>query len=298
MAADRQLHLYLPAHLRRDQLAGQVNILARLIEALPDWQLHHHPEAEGAAPPPRPGFTLTHMQEPVGPRNLCLRRTYFYPFWRIEPTNARWDYAVTRATPDYSRIPPQRARNFHQRLRDRVLEGRVVTREGFVFMPLQGRLTEHRSFQSMSPLDMIRATLDTQPLPVKATLHPSETYGAADHAALAALARHPRFQLVQAGAADLIARCDHVVSQNSAVALQAMIAGKGAVLFAGIDFHHPAGSVPRDGLARAFEIGRNRPRQMTEYLWWFFRDRAIDAQSDQAAAQIRALLAAQGWPVA
>ncbi|MFD1808090.1 hypothetical protein ACFSHQ_07815 [Gemmobacter lanyuensis] len=49
MAADRQLHLYLPAHLRRDQLAGQVNILARLIEALPDWQLHHHPEAEGAA---------------------------------------------------------------------------------------------------------------------------------------------------------------------------------------------------------------------------------------------------------
>ncbi|MFD1808091.1 hypothetical protein ACFSHQ_07820 [Gemmobacter lanyuensis] len=95
--------------------------------------------------------------------------------------------------PDYSRIPPERARNFHQRLRDRVLEGRVVTREGFVFMPLQGRLTEHRSFQSMSPLDMIRATLDTQPLPVKATLHPSETYGAADHAALAALARHPGF---------------------------------------------------------------------------------------------------------
>ncbi|MFD1808092.1 hypothetical protein ACFSHQ_07825 [Gemmobacter lanyuensis] len=70
------------------------------------------------------------------------------------------------------------------------------------------------------------------------------------------------------------------------------------MLFAGIDFHHPAGSVPRDGLARAFEIGREAPRKMTEYLWWFFRHRAIDAQSDQAAAQIRALLAAQGWPIA
>ena len=177
-----------------------------------------------------------------------------------------------------------------------MLAGRSVTREGFIFAPLQGRLTEHRSFQSMSPLGMLEETLARQSLPVVASLHPAERYGPQDHAALDRLAQNPRFRLVQSPAADLIAACDFVVSQNSSVGLQAMIAGKGAVLFAGIDFHHPAGSVPRDGIAAAFETGAAPPARMTDYLWWFFKQEAIDAQAADAPARIRALLTAQGWP--
>ena len=287
--------LYLPAHLRAGHLAGQVNILTRILAALPDWQVVHAPEAEGETQPHQ-GFALTHMQEPRRPGpTLCLRRTYWYPFWRIEPTNERWNFAVARQSPDIKAAPP-RAAAFHARLRDRVLQGRRVTREGFVFAPLQGRLTQHRSFQSQSPVAMLHETLARQPLPVVATLHPGETYGPADHAALAALSQHPRFTLVQRPAADLVAACDFVVTQNSSVALQAMIAGKGAVLFAGIDFHHPAGSVPRDGLDRAFQIGQQPPADMTAYLWWFFKQNAIDAQAEDAPARIRALLTAQGWP--
>ena len=294
--ADRALHLYLPAHLRADHEAGKTNILSRIIEALPDWVLHHHPEAEGAEPPARGGFALTHMQEPQDRRTLCLRRAYYYPFWRIESTNERWNFAVARKAPDYSRIPP-RARAFHARLRERVLAGRESTREGFVFMPLQGRLLDHRSFQSMSPMAMIAETLARQPLPVVATLHPGETYTEAERAALAGVT-DPRFRLVETPAAELIARCDYVVTQNSSVALQAMIAGKGAALFAGIDFHHPAGSVPRDGIEAAFARGAAPPDRMAEYLWWFFRHEAIDAQAPDAPARIAALLRAQGWPVA
>lgn len=296
MAAERVLNLYLPAHLRADHAAGKVNILSRLIEALPGWALVDRPEAEGASQP-HPGHALTHMQEPLSARALCLRRAYYYPFWRIEPTNERWNFAVARAVPGQAGIPPQRARGFHQRLRERVLEGREITQEGFVFMPLQGRLLDHRSFQSMSPLAMIRATL-AQGAEVRATLHPGESYSAAERAALAAVqAEDARFRLVQEPAADLISRCDYCVSQNSSVALQAMIAGKGAVLFAGIDFHHPAGSVPRDGLAAAFAKGRQAPQRMAEYLWWFFKQQAIDAQAEDAAARVRAHLGRLGWPV-
>ena len=286
--------LYLPAHLREGHAAGQVNILSRILAALPGWQVIHAPEEDGETQAHQ-GFALTHMQEPRRPGTLCLRRAYWYPFWRIEATNARWNFAVTHKTPDYSAIPP-RAQAFHARLRDRVLAGRPVTRDGFIFAPLQGRLTEHRSFQSMSPLAMLEETLARQPLPVVASLHPGESYGPQDHAALARLAQHPRFSLVQRPAPDLIAACDFVVSQNSSVALQAMIAGKGAVLFAGIDFHHPAGSALRDGIATAFEIGSAPPARMAAYLWWFFKLESLDAQAEDAPARIRALLSAAGWP--
>lgn len=295
MAAERVLNLYLPAHLRADHLAGNSNILSRLTEALPDWRLLDRPEADGALPPDA-GFALTHMQEPLSPQALCLRRAYWYPFWRIEPTNERWNFTVARAVPALADVPKIRARNLHQRLRDRVLQGRPVTREGFVFVPLQGRLLEHRAFQSCSPLRMIAAGLD-RGLRLVATLHPGESYTAEEQVALAALADHPRFELAAAPSADLLARCDFVLCQNSSLALQAMIAGKGAVLFAGIDFHHPAGSVPRDGIAAAFARGALPPERMAEYLWWFLKVMAIDAQAPDAAAQIRAVLRGHGWPV-
>ena len=144
---------------------------------------------------------------------------------------------------------------------------------------------------------MIRATLAQWPGPVLATLHPGETYSAAERQALARIAgAEPRFSLVETPAADLIAACDFVVTQNSSLALHAMIAGKGAVLFAGIDFHHPAGSVPRHGLPRAFAIGQTPPADMAAYLWWFLKQTAIDAQAEDAADQVRAALRRGGWP--
>lgn len=298
MADDaRILNLYLPHHLRDGCNVGQTNILSQITAALPGWIFRDHPEEEGVLPPARPGYSLTHMQEPWDSATLSLRRTYWYPFWRISPTNARWNFAVAAKTPDYSAIPPVRAKGFHSRLRERVLEGRTPRRDGFVFMPLQGRLLQHRSFQSMSPAEMIQATLDLQPLPIRATLHPGEVYTPPEIQMLETFAQNPRFDLVTAPAADLIAACDYVVCQNSSLALHAMVAGKGAVLFAGIDFQHQAGSVLRDGLTQAFIIGRAPPENMRNYLWWFFKDEAIDAQSHDAPARIAALLEDAGWPV-
>ncbi len=292
----RLLNTYLPPHLLRDHQAGQVNILTRLLAALPDWHVAHHPETDS---PPPDTHALTHMQEPASPRHLTLRRTYLYPFWRIEPTNERWNFAVAQQPFDPAQVDPAQARPFLRRLQKRLLDSAPPTREGFVFIPLQGRLHDHRSFQSMSPLKMIGATLAAEPKrPLIATLHPSETYSPADHAALAAIsARHPRFAVTSGDARDLALRCDYLVTQNSSVALMAMVARKPVVLFAGIDFHHIAASVWRDGLANAFARVNAPAPDPARYLHWFFRQHSIDAQSDAAPARIAAILQAQGWPV-
>lgn len=294
------LHVYLHSPLRETAEAGQVNIFNRLQAALPDWRLVFHPDTlmERTLAPGR-GYALFHMQEPNGPTVLCLRKAYHFPFWRIEATNERWHFDVTRARFDASAIDPAAARGWLRRWRPKIFGDAPVSREGFVFVPLQGRLREHRSFQSMSPVQMIEAVLANDPArDLRATLHPKEEYSTADHKALAALeARHPRFRLIKADAKDLLARCNYVACENSSVALTGYFAAKRAVLFAGADFHHIAGSVWRDDLATAMASLTTPEPDWAAYLWWFFKENAINGGDPDCEAQIRARLARHGWPV-
>ena len=57
-----EVTLYLPAHLREGHEAGQVNILSRILAALPGWQVIHAPEEAGETQAHQ-GFAITHMQE-------------------------------------------------------------------------------------------------------------------------------------------------------------------------------------------------------------------------------------------
>lgn len=294
------LHIHLHSPLRENAEAGQINIFNRIAAALPGWHLVYRPdtEAERLMALARGGYTLFHMHEPPHPRILCLRRAYHYPFWRIEATNERWRFDVAQAAFDPAAVPPREAQGFLRRWRPKVFRDGPVTRDGFAFVPLQGRLRDHRSFQSMSPVAMIEATLDHWRGPVRATLHPKEVYDAADRAALDAIAaRHSRFAVVQADARDLLAGCDIVVTQNSSVALTGFFAAKPAVLFAGIDFHHIAGSVPRDGLEAAFDRALGPEPDYAAYLWWFFKAQAINGGAPEAEAQIVARLRRHGWPI-
>ena len=166
-------------------------------------------------------------------------------------------------------------------------------------MPLQGHLSRHRSFQSMSPIEMIGATLAGDRRPIFATLHPKETYAEADLQALERLERaFPRFRVSRAGSDRLLAWCDMVVTQNSSLAFRGYLIEKPAVLFAGADFHHIAGSVPRDGLDDAFHLARETAPAFAAYVWWFWVRHAINAGSPDAEQQIRQRLASHGWPVA
>ena len=279
---------------------GRFPLVGRIAAALAplDIALDIRPDTldERRTAPRRPGWSLFHLHEPEGPRGLTLRRAYFYPFWRIERTNARWNFAVVGQHYDASAIDPVAATRFRDRLRRRICGDLNAHQGGYIYMPLQGRLLDHRSFQAMSPLAMIETILAADPREIRATLHPKESYTAAERESLDAIAaRHPRFRLLPPDPG-LLAGCDLVVTQNSSVAMTGFLLDKPALLFAGIDFHHIAASVPRDGLKGALARAADTPPDFAAYLWWFFQTTCIDAMSEAAEQQIIAQLRAAGWP--
>src|SRR5699024_6753010 len=111
---------------------------------------------------------------------------------------------------------------FVRRLRRRVLPGPEPRRGDHILVPLQGHLRRRRSFQTMSPVKMLEAVCRTG-RPVVATLHPSERYDDADHAALAALARRHRNLTLGGDTMALLRDCAFTATQNSAVAFDGMI---------------------------------------------------------------------------
>ncbi|MBZ4689591.1 MAG: hypothetical protein JG765_842 [Cereibacter sp.] len=300
MPHDRVLNIYLPSPMCEDALAGRVNIVNRIGAAVQPFGLrlliHHDSAAEMNDPERRHGWSIFHMQEPVGPRCLCLRRAYHYPFWQLEATNERWWFDVALAKFSPKSVDPELAKPFFRRWRERIVGDPPVSHEGFLFMPLQGRLTEHRSFQAMSPLAMIQATLAADPRPIRATLHPKERYSPRELRALERLAEaNPRFQLVQGDTTALLAACDLVVTQNSAAALTGFFLKKPAVLFGLVDFQHIAGSVPHDGVEHAFAVAKGRPPDFAAYLYWFFHENTINAGAPEAEEQIRARMLHHKW---
>ena len=295
------LHIHLHDSLRARAQAGEVPLFAHLATALPGWRLHFQPDTPLARLKTRlrGAYGLFHMQPlPAGGRILCLRRAYMYPFWRIERTHLRWEFDAARMAFDPDATAPDAAARFVARWRPKLLGERPITRAGFVLVPLQGYLQTARSFQSMSPMQMIEQTLARDPRPVIATLHPNESYSDADRRALAQMtARFSHFSVSDRPSADLLAACDLVVTQNSSVALSGFFAAKPAILFGQSDFHHIAASVPRDGLEAAFSAPTPPPDLFDRYLHWFFTQTTINAGSPDAPARLNARLRALGWPV-
>lgn len=291
----RVLNVYLPEPMRGEAAAGRVNIVNRIVAALGWPVVFHAVEDWGRSE----GFALGLMAEPVREGQLCLRRAYHYPFWQIEATNERWNFDVAKAAFGAADIDPGLARPFYRRWREKVMGEVSPSRQGFVFMPLQGRLLQHRSFQAMSPIAMIEATLEAEPKRmIRATLHPKESYSAEEIAALEALERRfSRFQVVTGDAKALVAGCDYVVTQNSSVAMTGYFAKKPAVLFAGIDFHHIAGVVARDGVQGAFAKARGEVPDFAAYLYWFCKLNCINGGAPEAEDQIRERFQRHGWPI-
>lgn len=296
------IHIYLPDQMQRDAVAGRVNIISRIAAAVAPSGcrliLHRQDSNQMAKAAKRGGHALFHMAEPAAPNGLTLRRAYHYPFWQIEATAARWAFDVAKADFVPADIDPDMAKSFHRRLCDRVLGTAEITQQGYVFMPLQGLIRQHRSFQTLSPIQMIETTLEQEPhLPLRATLHPKETYSPDDLAALADLEqRFSQFAVVQGDALALLRGCTYVVTQNSGLALNGFLLRKPAVLFAQIDFHHIAGSVPRLGVKAAFTAARADPPDFAAYMYWFFKLHTINAGAPEAEDQIRSRLRRHGWP--
>lgn len=295
-----ELRIYLHQPMLRDARKGGVNFLQRLIALLrgQGWQvwIEASGNAARAAAPSLQGHALFHMEKPTHQQALTFRRAYHYPFWRIESVAERWRWPVAEARFDPDAIDADKARQFHAKLAARVLPGPPPRHDGPVLIPLQGLIRQARSFQTMSPLDMVAHVARTG-RPAVATLHPRETYTPEDHAALQALAdRFPNLAIGGLTAA-LLRDCAFVVTQNSAVAFDGFILGKPAVLFGQVDFHHIGLSVASLGPEAALAAAADHRPDYARYLYWFLQKHAINMSNPDADAQIARALRRGGWPV-
>lgn len=286
---DKTLNLYLSAR-KRGMLTSGKGIYGAIATAVQraGWRLALHDKNDDFAPS---GFHMIDNLEPVVPNCLALRRCHLDPFYRIEKTNERWDWEVA-----HLKFSPTEAKEwFLNYWQKRLFSGQSLTKDGYIFMPLQQHLLGRHHFQSSSPIEMIHATLAADKnREIFATLHPKISYSDAELAALDGIGG--RFHLIRQPSQNLLAGCDYVVTQNSVMAFHGYFARKPAVLFAQIDFHHIAGSVPRDGLDRAFAIAQT-PRPFASYLHWFLRDHAISAWAEDCPDQITTRLRSHGWPI-
>ena len=168
-----------------------------------------------------------------------------------------------------------------------------------VYVPLQGRLLERRSFQHASPVEMIETVLaQDKHRKVVLGLHPKEAYSETELAALETLSeKNARLSIARGGMEEALRTCDYVVTENSSVALSGMFFHKPAILFAKVDFHHIALNVAQIGAEEAFARVAAWQPDFDTYLHWFIALNSIKADAEDAEAQILAAVRRHGWQV-
>ena len=283
---------------------GAHNFIARIVNVAvaSGFEVEYRPNTAGerAASANLPGYAMFHMNEPTHDRAMTMRRVYYYPFWQIERSGKRWEWRVAHAQFDAAQIDQAEAQRFFTFWRKRLFgEVGEVGSGGLVYVPLQGRLTEHRSFQTCSPIEMIEAVLEHDPnRRVVATLHPGESYTDREIATLERLEKqHSRLQIESGQMEKWLAACDYVVTQNSSAAFAGFFFQKPCITFARIDFHHISAHVPNLGRAKAFAQVLGDAPDYAAYIWWFLQEMSINAGRPEAEAKINAALLRGGWPM-
>lgn len=303
LSIQKTLTFYLNSKMRRDAEAGKVNIVNRIANAFSQYNFEmnfsENSDANIIGSAADAGYSMFFMEEPFHVRALSLRRAYYYPFWRIESTAQRWNWEVARTAFEPNQIDNAHAENFVRFWRKRLYGNDFLPVEigGFVFVPLQGRLLNHRSFQACSPIKMLEATLIEEPgKAVHATLHPKENYSDAEMKALDALIEnYPQLIVSSTDFRQLIGQCQYVVTQNSAIAFDGYFFEKAVVLFSKVDFHHIAADVHQLGITEAFSKVRKMRPEYSKYIYWFLQKMSINAGRNQAEDQILAIVRKRGW---
>lgn len=305
MNAEKTLVFYLEPGFRERAEAGQINFINKVVLAFQSCgfqvKFKDNSDTEIVESAVHPGYALYHMEEPVGPRGLTMRLAYFYPFWRIERTGRRWDWEVAKSSFDPEKLDPIEAGTFTRQWRNRLFgTAEPAPRgDGHVYIPLQGRLREKRSFQTMSPIEMIERTVAEEPKRrIVLGLHPRETYSTAERRAIDRLImQDSRLGFSDAPAIELVRGADYLVTQNSSVAMTGYFQHRPVILFGQIDFHHIALTVASLGAAEAFRQVHDHKPDYDRYLLWFLQKMAINAGRAEAEQKILETVRAHGWRV-
>jgi hypothetical protein len=305
MSRSPALCIYLPDGLLQNAQAGKHNFIAILSDTVRDAGFdvtyRKYSPSDRWLSAGSTEYSMFHMEEPEHDRALTFRRLYHYPFWAIEPTARRWDWHVAKTAFPAQDVPRQQANWFYGFWQKRLFgeAPQNVSRDGFVYAPLQGKLTEFRSFQTCSPLAMLEQILEHDPdRRIVVTLHPGEQYSSLELTMLEKLiSQHDRMVLSTASMESLLAGCDYVACQNSGVAFNGYFFRKPAVLFSRCEFHHIAANVPDLGAKEAIRRAPELAPDFPGYVHWFWQIMGINAGRDDARDKIRAALLRAGWPI-
>jgi len=303
MAEAKILRIYLDDIPRARAERGNFNIINKIQNVFERHgyrvEFCRNTDVERLKSAARRGYSLFLMDDPFHPRALTMRKAYFYPFWRVENTAKRWEFEIAQTPFVPDETDPEEARKFCNTWRRHNLAKTPLGGEtdGSVYIPLQGKLLEHRSFQTASPLEMIKRVLLVEPSrSINIGLHPGETYLPEELDAVHRLVdANPQLLLSSEPMPVLLSRCDYVVTENSSVALTGFFLHKPAVLFAQIDFHHIAANVKALGAESAIKRAPNMTPDYDRYLHWFFKGTALNGGAPEVEDQILDMFQRRGW---
>ena len=247
-----------------------------------------------------PGHSLILDGEPLNSKSLCFRRTYTEPFWRIEKSAKRWEFEVASLPFLPDEIDSQPARYFTRYWRKKLFGQADLAREfpKHVLCPLQGKLLKQRSFQSMSPLEMLERLAAHEPThQIVVTLHPNEQYSQEEISALNNLMyRHKNINLSRDDTKSLISSSSYIATMNSTISFWGMFWGVPSILFGRIDFHHLHPSTFDNSVTEAIKMQDSVDTSLYEkYIYWFWKQQSIRSWADDAEECILNVVTRRGW---
>lgn len=292
---------YMEPELCQSAQAGQHNFIGKIANVITNAGMDVRYEPFGLrGVPGGKGWSISHIKTPPDKRGVSFRRVYHYPFWQIEQSAERWSWDVAQAAFEPDPDDAKQAAWFYGYWQKRLFADapQRVSHDGFVYVPLQGKLLDQRPFQICSPLEMVEHTLAQTSGQVVTTLHPNEHYDKAEIAALKKLVKtHKRLTLQSGGMEDLLAACDYIVTQNSSVAFNGYFFGKPSLLFRKTDFHHITAQADIENLAAGFAAVQQLEPDYAAYVHWFWQKNSINAGRPEAEDMIATRLRRFGWPV-
>ncbi|MEC7761132.1 MAG: hypothetical protein VX874_04365 [Pseudomonadota bacterium] len=302
----RILRIYLDDVMLDMAQRGEFGFVARVTKAFEEVgfrvELKRNSFEERLKSAARNGYSLFLMDDPFHPKSLTMRKSYYFPFWRIEATPKRWEFEVAKKSFDPAEIDTDTAQAWVGSWRKWLFKQGPETAErtGLIYVALQGKLLEHRSFQTMSPVDMIaevQARADDKRILLG--LHPGEAYSDEERATLDAIAADdPRVTVQTGGMEEALRVCDFVITQNSAAALSGFFFQKPAILFGECDFHHQMPRVSQHGVDEAWRQLETAQPAYVEYLYWFVALNSIKADvAGEAEVRILATCKHFGWEI-
>lgn len=306
MSEAKILRIYLDETMLWQARQGTFGFCARVTKAFEEAgfrvDLRRNSFEERMKSGARRGYSLFLMDDPFHAKSLTMRKAYYFPFWRIEKTAKRWEFEVAQKSFDPREIDTDLAQKWFGNWRRWLFKRRPenTEMEGLIYVALQGRLGDHRSFQTMSPLDMVR---DVQTRAgnrrILLGLHPGETYSISERKALEEVAAGDTRVIVQTGGMEeALQVCDLVVTQNSAAALSGFFFQKPAILYGESDFHHQMPRVSKLGTTEAWRQVQAVTPSFSEYLYWFVQINSIKADVEgEAESKILASCRRLGWEI-